>query len=129
MDIKSFLDSYELHDSGIDNINFSKAEQTLSFLVELCNFMQHDYREGDETPQKGNLTFHSVKKLDSSVPLESIIWDESISGECLSCKLINIDENGSFELKILIKLYDFKNNSDNLLIIGLTADNLIWSPL
>ncbi|MDO4941132.1 MAG: hypothetical protein Q4E33_05530 [Erysipelotrichaceae bacterium] len=67
MKINEFYKNYEFHDSLINNIKFNQEKGTLSINIELCNYEQKYYKEGDDEIIIIDVIFKGCKSYDSLV--------------------------------------------------------------
>lgn len=63
-----WLETYNWHDSIIENIEYVFDERKVLISLELCRWKQADYEKSDPEMQKGILTFINVSSLQMEPP-------------------------------------------------------------
>ena len=89
MTISDFVDKYYLHDSGLNEIIIEPNNSIVRLVVELCNWMQDEYVEGEPEMLPIELTFIGVTE---TANLERDI-DKDCGDEFISA---DVDSNGAF---------------------------------
>ncbi len=64
MDILSFMNQFDLHDSGIENIGHEFYEDQLIITINLCNWRQTSFKDDQKKNIVGNLVFSGVKEIE-----------------------------------------------------------------
>ena len=75
MNVKDFLNKYELHDSIIENIEYDVNKRMLFMELDFCFWMQKDFQDGDMETGKMILQFLDVNQYDG---LQGVIDSFSI---------------------------------------------------
>lgn len=116
--MKSSLDKYNLHDSLVNNIQYDNIEKKLIIDIELCNWLQSDYTEGESEMMNGTIEFTGISNYYHEPTNMSFDSDEILSIETLA------DTNSKDEkIKIVlrgdsdVKLITFNAKSIELKII------------
>ena len=58
---------FNFHDSFIDFIHFDKFQHEVTLKIELCNWMQRDYREGEPETSEVQFVFSGVKDCEGPI--------------------------------------------------------------
>ena len=63
MSLQQFFEQLYLHDSVVDRLEYLPHEQKLTLSLDLCNYMQDGYQEGEPENIPGTLTFTEVSEF------------------------------------------------------------------
>ena len=85
MTISDFVEKYYLHDSGLKDIIVNKDNNTVHLMIDLCNWMQDDYVEGQPEILPIEVVF------DGTTHMENL--ERDIDREC-GDEFIAADEDG-----------------------------------
>lgn len=55
---------FNFHDSFIDSIHFEKLQDEVTLKIELCNWMQRDYHEGEPETSEVQFVFSGIKNCE-----------------------------------------------------------------
>ena len=67
--------------------SWSATGRSTSTSIELCNYMQPSYRDGDPEMVTGTIVFSRVSRIESRPSLEGLEWGEDrVDGEILTVK-------------------------------------------
>lgn len=61
MTLSELNKKFNFHDSFIDSIHFEKIQNEVILKIELCNWMQKDYREGEPETSEVQFVFSGIK--------------------------------------------------------------------
>lgn len=114
MKISEMVNKYNFHDSIVEDIRFLHDERKLMIKVELCNWRQTSYKDGDTEIIEGNLVFSDVKKYE--IEPGSVFFD---SDEILETEVSQISEDNEMIKMVLL-------GSDNVKVINIQASNVDW---
>ena len=107
------INKYDLHDSLIENIKYLQHEKKLMIEIELCNWKQSSYHDGEPEMLKMLIGFTGVKKY--WIDPETMAFQ---SDEILETILIKGDTEGSEAIKIVL------NGEKDIKIIEIFADEV-----
>jgi hypothetical protein len=129
MKIEHFLKEYYLHDSVVEKMVYSSSENFLTIHLELCNYLQSNYSEGDLEIIKGTLQFTVIGKLVTNFSFEDLNWSENVDGEILAFNQVNTKSTGlNNVLKMVIQLDDYQKKEKKILTVQFTSDQVSWNP-
>lgn len=118
MTIEELNNKYYFHDSMITNINYLAGEKILIILMDLCNWAQENYKEGEPELLKLEIIFEGIEEYDG------------ITGEIDYFSIFKTDvENGKLHLLIEDDFhqesYEYYLKPTNIVdrIIGIVEDN------
>lgn len=96
MDIPTFLEQFNLHDSYIENIGYELLNSSLIITLNFCNWAQADYKSNEPENLIGNLIFHEVTDVHISNQYMSIhdnrILDVRLEQLCILTFVIEVPE-------------------------------------
>ena len=61
MTLSELNKKYNFHDRFIDSIHYEKLRSEVTLKIELCNWMQRDYREGEPETSEVQFVFSGIK--------------------------------------------------------------------
>jgi hypothetical protein len=89
------LNSFDLHDSSVMGVNYNKEERKLIIKLELCNWKQPLYIEGENELVHGSLEFYNVpfyriEPIDALINGNEILLAEVYpqAGKSEKCKFV-----------------------------------------
>lgn|SRR5690606_35690137 len=127
MKISEFFKNFSLHDSGIDRIVYFSDEKRMVVHLELCNYMQAGYQEGELELVPGHLEFLDVSGLDVDPPLSTIDW-EIMSGEISSGGHVAERDRDDYQAaEFLIHVTNFRTHENTLYTIRFLCRDVVWT--
>lgn len=120
MNISTFMEQFNLHDSWLENIGFSFFKDQLVLTVILCNWAQDHFRQGiDEDQVIGNFIFKGVKNIDLDIE-----FDAEKGLEIMNVSYIQSDEG----LDVITFVIEVGKHED-ILLLSFQAKEVEWIPL
>jgi hypothetical protein len=117
-----------LHDSGVDRVEYSKQERTVRLKMDLCNYDQPGYQEGDPEIVPGTLTFSDVARVESKPELGSLVWvEDQFDGELLQAEPLvsaSPEEDG---VALLIHTMDYRTHARDVLELRIFGGDVTWT--
>ena len=121
MDLRTFINIYDLHDNGIENIHhFPDSKQLIIDLI-LCNWRQDFYKAGDPELLCGELLFTGVSFYNTQAKYDKFEQDEILRADFVQPE--NTDK-GVLEI-ILLATY-FPSKEEEIKIIKIEAEKVLW---
>ena len=114
MTISDFIEKYYLHDSGLDEIIVDQENRTVRLLVDLCNWMQDDYVEGEPEIKPIEIVFSGVSKCENlNRAIDKDFGDEFIAAD--------MEDDGTFHAEIETykdqEYYEIKIQAEDVQVI------------
>jgi hypothetical protein len=119
-------DQIILHDSVVNQYRYNPDDSTLCFLLELCNFMQPRYEEGDPENICGRLIFSGVRDRSSDPEAARADW-RNAGAQILNASLTP-NESGEYEVEMVLQVSDYIKNSENIIVLRFRAEDAEWIP-
>lgn len=126
MRLSEFFEHYNLHDSVAEALRFVPAEQLLTMNLELCNFMQQSFREGDPEIIGGQLTFRGVDKVEA-VPDLSLFSMET-DAQILEAGPISTGTAVPIKVRMVLESADYKNKRSQWFALEFPTSDVEWKP-
>lgn len=86
MTIDEFFEHYHFHDSGVNNIIYDAEVKKLHLDIDLCNYEQEGYQEGDPEVSPATLVFTDIENFQSDPQLSLVNFSENEWGEIHDAK-------------------------------------------
>jgi hypothetical protein len=98
--VDSFADfrALDLHDSTLIGIQYRPARQELLMEVDVCNWRQEGYLEGDPEVLPYRILFRGVKSLSFAPDDDSLLHHDEI----LSCEISEVDSSSRCVVSLLL---------------------------
>ncbi|MBI5961247.1 MAG: hypothetical protein HY866_21090 [Chloroflexi bacterium] len=120
MRISELLKKFEFHDASIDTIVYSQNERTLTFEVDLGEL---------EEDQTGCLVFHGIEYLASTLPLETIQWNQGLYADIVAMKPYpKLDNESSAGVCASLEMRHYTTLYHSALVIEFSAACAEWKP-
>lgn len=120
---------FTFHDSGVSSVEVSEDKKTVSFKLELGNYMQPGFKDGDPEVIIGTLLFSPVSGLEATPDLQCFQWGKNFDGEILRVSLLpNSDENTDQVIEFVIHTIEYSTRKRDVLVIKVFASDVEWIP-
>lgn len=124
-----FFRHFNLHDSVIENAEYSPERHTLTLRLELPNYMQTFSEEGASETTSGSLVFSGVVKLTADPELASFAWGPNVNGEILQARLSPSDDsNQGHGVKVVSTISNYREKRKTILNLDFPTTDIQWHP-
>lgn len=127
MTVREFLSRFRLHDSGVNWIEYRPAAQLLHMAIELCNYDQPDFRDGDPERVVGKLEFLDVRDYAAEPAADAFAWSNKVDGEILRCELDTTGETDA--LKMVVQVVNYPEKKRDILVLRFRPASVRWTVL
>lgn len=118
------MEKINLHDATVLNVEYDQQNQNLKLYLEISNFLQANYKEGDPEILTGALIFRSVtlsQELRSFI--EIVNSKENADIEILRNKVHEVDDSIATEINMCMRNYSKREDLySNLNIVSKTYE-------
>ncbi len=115
------------HDSPVDALVYSPENRDLRLKIDLCNFMQEDYQEGEPDFLEGELTIRGIKAISFDPEPLQIVENGSIGGEILRFDAQENTSQDEFEdICLVLEVSDYPAKTHTTVAIEMTASEVEW---
>jgi hypothetical protein len=129
MQISQFFDNYVLRDSVIEQCQFSPQSQTLSFQLNLCNFMQRFYRNSDPDVAPGRLMFTGVADLKVDPDTTILNLEPPADCEIIEAGLDHDHQSKVVpSIKMVFQMTNYRTREQKVFVIRFRASDVKWEP-
>ena len=121
---------YYLHDSVVSWLRYSAKDEQLVIQIELSNWMQAWFMDGDQEQIPGRLIFSGVRQVESNLDLKTFAESrEYLSGRVLDADYVPDNDRDELEAgKITVSWFDHRSQTEKIMIIEFLAANVEWNP-
>lgn len=114
MKIVEFLENYNLHDSVVESITFYQNEKRVVMDMDLCNWLQSFYEDGDPEIKVGQLEFTEVISFKTEPKVFTIN-----SNEIIDVSVLRIgSENETIKFVL--------TSEEDVIIVEIEAEGVDW---
>ncbi len=124
MSLKKSADQIILHDSVVNKYTYNSDDKRLCLLLELCNFMQPWYKEGEPENLCGQFVFSGVRKRRSEPEVAFVDWNNA-DGQILDISLTP-NKRGEYEVEMVLEISDYVRHSEDIFVARFEAENFEW---
>lgn len=121
MDLKTFANTYALHDSGINGISYFPDDETLVIDLVLCNYDQTFYQPGEPELVSGELLFTGVSSYHIQAKYD--LFDQD---EILDVDFFPSENPGKGILRFLLLATYFPRKEQEMKTIEVEAEDVVW---
>ena len=123
MKLQEFLQSYDLHDSGVNDVHYSPDQRKVVIDLVLRNWRQLSYREGEPDSISGKLIFTGVSRYEIETEMPECAFDED---EILLAKLLPSQDEQKEVLRITLLAILFPERKEVIKVIWIEAEDVVW---
>lgn len=117
MNLKTFVSTYDLHDSGIEDMYYFPDSEKLVIDLVLCNWRQTFYKEGEPELIFGKLIFTGVSTYHIQAKGSKFDQDEILNIQFIPPKKVKIT---------LLAIY-FPSKEEEIKLIEIEAEDVTWN--
>lgn len=120
MRISEFVETYDLHDSGLDEITVDKDNKIVRMRIDLCNWLQEDYVEGEPEIKPIELVFSVVTEMENT----DRAIDEAFGDEFVS---VDVEKDGVFHAELITatqEYYEIRIRAEDVRVFEREAKNV-----
>jgi len=120
--------SLALHDSGVQSISYAAGEGIVRVRVDLCNYAQPGYREGEPELVPGTLEFTGVSRVEAKPELASFAWaEDQLDGEILEVKPLPAPAPTEDGVELVIHTMDYRTRARDILLLRIFGGEVKWT--
>jgi hypothetical protein len=130
MEISKFFETFTLHDRVVNKVTSFPEEKRLKLEIELCNYDQRGFREGDPEMVSGSLVFSGVEEFKADPSIDDMQWGNEFDGEISTYGHVpERDKNGLQASEFVLYCDNYKTHNHTILILSFLASSAEWRPL
>lgn len=115
-----------LHDSVVQRIEH--AAGAVRIRLDLCNYAQAGYQEGDPEMVSGTLSFSGVSRVEAKPDLASFAWaEDQLDGEILEVKPLPASETREDGVELVIHTTDYRTQARDILLLRIFGGEVTWA--
>jgi hypothetical protein len=121
MDLKTFANTYALHDSGINGISYFPDDEKLVIDLVLCNYNQTFYQPGEPELVSGEFIFTGVSFYHIQAKYD--LFDQD---EILNADFFPSENPGKGILRFLLLATYYPSKEEEIKTIEIAAEDVVW---
>ena len=129
MKVSEFFKLYILDHTSIDEIQYLSSEGLLLIHIQLVNWMQTFYEDGQLEFVNGKLVVSGVGSFTVDPLLNTLKFGEHADGEVISYGYV--PERNQLDLEageIIMNWFDYQTRINTVVILGFLAKDVEWLP-
>lgn len=120
--------SLSLHDSVVKSVEHDAKANTVRIHLDLCNYAQAGYQEGQPELVAGTLEFSGISRVEANPDLAHFTWaEDQLDGEVLEVKPLSAQAAGEDGVELVIHTTDYRTRGRDILLLRILGGQVRWT--